>query len=131
MMVGPYIVDHVNAPATHNHKEGAMNVGGLSKVGVLSVIAAAVLFAVSNIYAGDQPPMGAGGVALKAKPTTQKNVNVKDLDEEVSHLEVIDSKGNAYLLIPLRTTGGNKPVVAEDGKIIVEYVHPYMEPMNR
>jgi hypothetical protein len=108
-----------------------MNVGGLSKVGVLSVIAAAVLFAVSSVHAADQPPMGAGSMALKAKPTDQKNVNVKDLDEEVSHLEVVDSKGNAYLLIPLRTSGGNKPVVAEDGKIIVEYVHPYMEPMNR
>lgn len=108
-----------------------MNVGGLSKVGVLSVIAAAVLLAVSNVYAVDQPSKGSGSMALKAQPTMQKNVNVKDLDEEVSHLEVVDSKGNAYLLIPLRTTGGNKPVVAEDGKIIVEYVHPYMEPMNR
>jgi hypothetical protein len=108
-----------------------MNVGGLSKVGRLSVIAAGVLFAVSNVYAADQPPMGGGAMALKAKPTAQKNVNVKDLDEEVSHMEVVDSKGNAYLLIPLRTTGGNKPVIAEDGKIIVEYVHPYMEPMNR
>ncbi len=108
-----------------------MNVGGLSKVGVLSVVAAAVLFAVSSVYAADQPSMDGGAMALKAKPTAQKNVNVKDLDEEVSHMEVVDSKGNAYLLIPLRTTGGNKPVVAEDGKIIVEYVHPYMEPMNR
>lgn len=107
------------------------NVGGLSKVGILSVIAAAVLFAVPNGYSAEQPSMGGGSIALKAKPTMQKNVNVKDLDEEVSHLEVVDSKGNAYLLIPLRTTGGNKPVVAEDGKIIVEYVHPYMEPMNR
>lgn len=108
-----------------------MNVPGLSRAGVLSVIVAAVLFAVSSVYAADQPTMGTGSVALKAKPTAQKNVNVKDLDEEVSHLEVVDSKGNAYLLIPLRTTGGNKPVVAEDGKIIVEYVHPYTEPMNR
>lgn len=108
-----------------------MNVEGQSKVGIISVIISAVLFAVSNLYAGDQPSMGAGSLALKAKPTAQKSMNVKDLDEEVSHMEVVDSKGNAYLLIPLRTTGGNKPVVAEDGKIIVEYVHPYTEPMNR
>jgi hypothetical protein len=93
-------------------------------------MAAAVLLAVPNGFAADQPSKG-GSVELKAKSATQKNLDVKSLDEEVSHLEVVDSKGNAYLLIPLRTTAGNKPVVAEDGKIIVEYVHPYMEPMNR
>lgn len=108
-----------------------MSVGGLSKVGRLVVIAAAALFAVSNVYAAAQPPMAGGSVELKAKASPHKSVNVKDLDEEVSHLEVVDSRGNAYLLIPLRTTAGNKPVVAEDGKIIVEYVHPYMEPINR
>ncbi|MFO0699606.1 MAG: hypothetical protein U0236_10270 [Nitrospira sp.] len=96
-----------------------------SNTGVLSVIAAALLFAVPSGFAADQPPKGSGSVELKAKPTMPTNLNVKDLDEEVSHLEVVDSKGNAYLLIPLKTAGGNKPVVTDDGKIIVEYVHPY------
>lgn len=53
--------------------------------------------------------------------------SVKDWNEELSNLEVevMDSKGNAYLLIPLRTTGGSKPVVAEDETTIMVYVHPY------
>ena len=102
-----------------------MNVVGPWKAGVLSIIAAVILLAAPNGFSADPPSLGSGGMELKAKPVMQKNLNVKDLDEEVSHLEVVDSKGNAYLLIPLRTSGGNKPVVAEDGKIIVEYVHPY------
>ncbi|MGE0645192.1 MAG: hypothetical protein AB7P24_16150 [Nitrospira sp.] len=102
-----------------------MKVNSLSKAGVLFVIVAAALLIVPNGFAADQPSKGSGGMELKAKSVMQKNLNVKDLDEEVSHLEVIDSNGNAYLLIPLRTTAGNKPIVAEDGKIIVEYVHPY------
>jgi hypothetical protein len=111
--------------SVNNHKEVAMNVRDLAKVATLSTIAAVLLLAAPNGFSADQPSLGRSGVELKAKPTMQKNLSVKDLDEEVSHLEVMDSKGNAYLLIPLRTSGGNKPVVAEDGKIIVEYVHPY------
>ena len=107
-----------------------MIVEGLARAGVPSIIAAAVLLVASNGFSAEPSPKS-GGVELKSKAVMQEKLNVKDLDEEVSHLEVIDSKGNAYLLIPLRTTGGNKPVVAEDGKIIVEYVHPYTEPMNR
>lgn len=107
-----------------------MNDRSMSKVGILTVMAAAVIFAVPNGFAAAQTSKG-GSVELKAKPATQKNVDVKSLDEQVSHLEVLDSKGNAYLLIPLKTAEGNSPVVAADGKIIVEYVHPYMEPMNR
>lgn len=108
-----------------------MNVGGLFKVRILLVVAAAVLVAVPNLYAADQSSTGGGGMELKAKPAMPKNLNVKDLDEEVSHLEVIDSEGSAYLLIPLKTSGGNKPAVAKDGKIIVEYVHPYVNPTSR
>jgi hypothetical protein len=107
-----------------------MNDRSTLKAGILTVIAAAVLLTVPNGFTADQPSKG-GSVELKAKPAPQKNMNVKDLDEQVSHLEVVDSKGNAYLLIPLKTAEGKSPVVAEDGKIIVEYVHPYMEPMNR
>lgn len=96
-----------------------------AKAGILSVIAGALLIAAPNLVAAEKPSASAGSMELKSKPVMQEKLNVKDLDEEVSHLEVMDSKGNAYLLIPLRTTGGNKPVTAEDGKIIVEYVHPY------
>ncbi len=108
-----------------------MNAQGLSKAGALSIVAATMMFAASTVFAGDKPSMSGSSVELKPKAVPQAKVDVKDLDEQVSHLEVVDSIGNAYLLIPLKTTAGNKPVVAADGKIIVEYVHPYMEPMNR
>lgn len=108
-----------------------MNAQGLSKARVLSIAAATVMFGASTAFAGDKPSISGGGVELKPKAVTQGKVDVKDLDEQVSHLEVIDSNGNAYLLIPLKTAEGKKPVMAQDGKIIVEYVHPYMEPMNR
>lgn len=98
---------------------------GMLGAGVLSTIAITALFTASAAFPGDKPSMSGGSVELKPKAVVQDKLNVKDLDEEVSHLEVVDSKGNAYLLIPLKATGGNKPVVAEDGKIIVEYVHPY------
>lgn len=107
-----------------------MNAQGLPKAGALSIVAVTMLFAASTVFAGDKPSMSSS-VELKTKAVPQVKMDVKDLDEQVSHLEVIDSMGNAYLLIPLKTTAGNKPVVAADGKIIVEYVHPYMEPMNR
>jgi hypothetical protein len=108
-----------------------MNSHGLSKAGVLSIFAATMMFAASTVFAGDNPSMSGSKVELKPKAVPQAKVDVKDLDEQVSHLEVIDSMGNAYLLIPLKTAQGKGPVMAQDGKIIVEYVHPYMEPMNR
>jgi hypothetical protein len=108
-----------------------MNAQGLSKAGVLSIVAATVVFATSTVFAGDKPSMSGSSMELKPKAVTQGKVDVKNLDEQVSHLEVIDSMGNAYLLIPLKTAEGKSAVMAQDGKIIVEYVHPYMEPMNR
>ena len=107
-----------------------MNLGRISTGGVLFTIAATVLLMAPNGYTADPPTKG-GGIELKPKVVAEEKLNVKDLDEEVSHLEVVDSKGNAYLLIPLKTAGGNKPVVAEDGKIIVEYVHQYRTPTSR
>lgn len=107
-----------------------MNNRGLLKVGALSIVGATVMFATSTVFAGDKPSMSSS-MELKPKAVAQGKVDVKDLDEQVSHLEVIDSMGNAYLLIPLKTAQGKSPVVAQDGKIIVEYVHPYTEPMNR
>ncbi len=108
-----------------------MKIPSKVKTGVLSIIAGTTIFMASTVLAGDKPAVSGVGMELKPKVGTQEKLKVKDLDEEVSHLEVIDSMGNAYLLIPLKTTAGNKPVVAADGKIIVEYVHPYTEPMNR
>ncbi len=107
-----------------------MNAQDLSKVEVLSIVAASMLFATSTVFAGDRPSISSS-VELKPKAVPQAKVDIKDLDEQVSHLEVIDSMGNAYLLIPLKTAQGKGPVMAQDGKIIVEYVHPYMEPLNR
>ena len=103
-----------------------MNVHGLSKAGVLFGIVAAALLMVPNGFAADQPAGGISQTEAISEIATQKNVNVKALDEEVSHMEVIDSNGNVYLLVPIKSTGGNEPAVAKDGKIIVEYVHPYV-----
>ncbi|OQW30549.1 MAG: hypothetical protein A4E19_09575 [Nitrospira sp. SG-bin1] len=100
-----------------------MNVADMSKVGLLSIITMAFLPTGPTGFASDQP--GKIGMELKPKAAMAGKLNVEDVDEEVSHLEVVDSKGNAYLLIPLRTAGVNKPVVGEDRKVIVEYVHPY------
>jgi FlaG/FlaF family flagellin (archaellin) len=108
-----------------------MNTQSISKAGALSIVAATMMFAASLVLAGDKPSMSGSRVELKSKAVPQAKVDVKDLDEQVSHLEVIDSNGNAYLLIPLKTADGKSPVVAQDGKIIVEYVHPYIEPINR
>ncbi len=108
-----------------------MNAQGLSRAGTLSIVAATMMFAASTVFAGDKPSMIGSSVELKPKAVPQAKVDVKDLDEQVSHLEVVDSMGNAYLLIPLKTAQGKSPAVAQDGKIIVEYVHPYMEPLNR
>ena len=108
-----------------------MKAQGLWKAEVLSIVATMVMFAAPTVFAGEKPSASGGSMELKARAATQHNLNVKDLDEQVSHLEVIDSNGNAYLLIPLKTAEGKSPVVAQDGKIVVEYVHPYIQPMNR
>jgi len=102
-----------------------MKIPSTVKTGFLTVIAGMAIFMASTVLAGDKPAVSGVGMELKPKISTQEKLNVKDLDEEVSHLEVIDSNGNAYLLIPLKTTGGNSPVVEQGGKITVEYVHPY------
>ena len=101
------------------------------KTGILPVIAGAVIFMASTVLAGDKPAVSGMGMELKPKAIAQEKLNVKDLDEEVSHLEVVDSMGNAYLLIPLKTGHGQGPVMAQDGKITVKYVHPYTNPTSR
>ena len=108
-----------------------MKIPSTVKTGFLTVIAGTAIFMASTVLAGDKPAVGGGGMELKPKVFTQDKLNVKDLDEEVSHLEVVDSMGNAYLLIPLKTDHGQSPVMAQDGKITVEYVHPYTNPTSR
>ncbi len=101
-----------------------MSVRYLSKITVLPIIATVAMIAGPTGFAADTPAKS-GSMELKSKPVAQEKLNVKDLDEEVSHFEVVDSKGNAYLLIPLKTVSGESSAVAKDGKIVVEYVHPY------
>ncbi len=102
-----------------------MNAGSIPKSAVLSVVAMTAFLAAPNGFA-TEPSTNSSGFELKPKTAAQEKLNVKDLDEEVSHLEVVDSNGNAYLLIPLKGGKGNSPAIAQDGKIIVEYVHPYV-----
>lgn len=101
-----------------------MKIGELLKTAVLPIVATVAMIAAPNGFAADMPAKG-GGMELKPKAVAQAKVDIKDLDEQVSHLEVVDSMGNAYLLIPLKTAQGKGPVTMQDGKIIVEYVHPY------
>lgn len=56
----------VGMHCSHHHKEGVMNVKGLSKAGVLFVIVAAASFIVPSGFAADQPSKGSGGMELKA-----------------------------------------------------------------
>lgn len=108
-----------------------MNAQGLPKAGILSIIAATVMFTAVAVSAGDKSSMDSGSLELKPKAVAQGKVDVKSLDEQVSHLEVVDSMGNAYLLIPIKTVDGKSSTVAHDKKIVLEYVHPYTEPINR
>ena len=102
-----------------------MNAGSIAKSVVLSVVAMTAFLAAPNGFAAEPSPKR-GGFELKPKTAMQEKQNLKDVDEEVSHLEVVDSNGNAYLLIPLKGGRGNSPASVKDGKIIVEYVHPYV-----
>lgn len=107
-----------------------MNIPSTFTVGTLPVIAGTVIFMAATVMAGDKPSAIGPSMEPKPKVVVQERLNVKDLDELTSHMEVIDAKGNAYLLIPIKPGAGTSAVTSE-GKITVEYVHPYMEPVNR
>lgn len=102
-----------------------MKTSSTFKGGLLSVIAGTAIFMASTIWAGDKLAVSGVGMELKPKVMTQEKLDVHELDEHVAHMEVIDSNGNVYLLVPIKSTGGSGPAVVKDGKIIVEYVHPY------
>jgi hypothetical protein len=102
-----------------------MKLPSVFKAGILPVIAGTAIVMASTVWAGDKSAVSGVGMELKPKVITQEKLDVHELDEQVSHMEVIDSNGNAYLLIPLKATGGSGPAVTKDGKIVVEYIHPY------
>lgn len=101
-----------------------MSVQNMVKAGLLSIAVTAII-AASSGFAADPPAKSGSSMELKHKVAIQEKVDVKDLDEQVAHMEVVDSNGNVYLLIPLKTAQQKGTVAAQGGKIIVEYVHPY------
>ncbi len=107
-----------------------MKISSTFKAGILPAIAGTAIFMASTAWAGDKPVVRGVGMELKPKVITQEKLDVHELDEHVSHMEVIDSNGNAYLLIPIKLTGGSGPAVTKDGRITVEYVHPYTGPLS-
>lgn len=98
-----------------------MRIPSTLKAGALLVIAGTTSFMASTVWAGDKPV----GMELKPNGITQERLDVHALYEHVAHMEGIDSNGNVYLLVPIKSTGGSGPAVVKDGKIILEYVHPY------
>jgi hypothetical protein len=114
-------------------EEVVMSATSVSKIGFLSMVAAVGLFAASSGFASD-PQTSSGhkeGVKVRSVSPNVKGQSIETLDNMVVTMEVVDSNGNAYLLIPLKTYDGKSPVKSTDGKVTLEYVHPYMEPMNR
>jgi len=90
-----------------------MSATSLFKMGFLSMIAATGLFVASNGFAAD------------ARQATDTTVAVSD-DFKIQVTpgggwQVVDSKGNVYRLIPLKT---------KDGKVSVEYVTQYTMPTS-
>jgi hypothetical protein len=109
--------DNPQRNSLHNHKEGVMSAKSVFKMGFLSMIAATGLFVASN------------GFATEAHTTSQSEgvkatagwVDLKIPETPAPPLQVADSKGNVYLLTPLKTS---------DGKVSVEYVTPYTNPTS-
>ena len=93
-----------------------MSAQSVFKMGFLSMVAATGLFVASN------------GFAVEAHTTSQsEGVKAKAVSDDFKipetpapQWQVVDSKGNVYLLTPLKTS---------DGKVSVEYVHPYTMPV--
>ncbi|HEV8329224.1 MAG TPA: hypothetical protein VGQ08_17245 [Nitrospiraceae bacterium] len=91
-----------------------MSAQSVFKMGFLSMIAATGLFVASNGFAAD------------AHTTSQsEGVSAKAVSDDVKipapQWQVVDPKGNVYLLTPLKT---------KDGKVSVEYVTPYTMPTS-
>ena len=88
------------------------------KMGFLSIIIAATgLFVASNGFATDAHTTSQSE-GVKAKAMSD---DLKIRETPAPPLQVVDSKGNVYLLTQLKTS---------DGKASVEYVTPYTMPTS-
>jgi len=94
-----------------------MSATSVFKMGFLSMIAATGLFVVSNGLASEAHSTS-NSEDVKAKAGW---VDLKIPETPAPPLQVADSKGNVYLLIPLQT---------KDGKVSVEFVTPYTNPTS-
>ena len=87
------------------------------KMGFLSTVAATGLFVASNGFAADGHTTS-NSEGMKAKAVSD---DLKSPETAASQWQVVDHKGNVYLLIPLKT---------KDGKAPVEFVTPYTNPTS-
>jgi hypothetical protein len=94
-----------------------MSATSVFKMGFLSIIAATGLFVASNGFAADaHTTSNSEGVMAKAGSD-----DVKIPETPAPRWQVVDSKGNVYLLTQLNTS---------DGKAFVEYAVPYTNPTS-
>ena len=94
-----------------------MSATSVFKMGFLSMIAAAGLFVASNGFAADAHTTSQSqGVMAKAMSDDGKIP-----ETPAPRWQVVDSKGNVYLLTPLQI---------KDGKASVEFVVPYTMPTS-
>ena len=109
-----------------------MSAKSMFKMGLLSMVAAAGLFGASNGFPADgHTTSNFEGVTANPGVTTQAREatgdtraasdDVKIPETPAPRWQVVDSKGNVYLLTPLQT---------KDGKASVEYVVPYTNPTS-
>jgi hypothetical protein len=89
-----------------------MNAKILGMMAALILLAEAGLFVALNGFAADGQIVG-NGEGVRA---TAMSNEVKILGTPASQWQVVDSKGNVYLLTPLKT---------KDGEACGEYLHPY------
>ena len=94
-----------------------MSTKSVVKMGFLSMIAATGLFAASNGFAADAHTTS-NSDCVKAKAVSD---DMKITETAAPRWQVVDSKGNVYLLAPLQT---------KDGKAFVEYAVPYTNPTS-
>jgi hypothetical protein len=112
-----------------------MSTKNVFKMGFLSVIAATGLFVASNGFAADAHTarnfegMKTGtGVVAQAHEANEDtlavsgDLKIPETPASRGPVRVMDSKGNVYLLIPMK---------AKDGKEYVEYLVSYTNPTSR
>ena len=87
-------------------------------MGFLSMIAATGLFGASNGFAAEARTTSTG----EGVTDTAVSDDVKIPETSAPHWQVVDSKGNVYLLTPLK---------AKDGQVFVRHVTPYTMPTAR